>query len=146
MTFIIDYHNFWMKNSIELNKKKFFTRPVCYGIKWRKQMGWQFLCLVWVVLHCKLEHGNQDRHWKCCMSTFVHKVKFHKLQNNKMMTYHKCSLTLKGHGKRLFSSPLGICEWGSCDSMMHTSNHISTGWSTRVIYDGQTTCKKVCFT
>ena len=48
MTYKTDLHHFWMKNSPVLTYTKSFARPVCYEIKWWKQLGWQFLCPVCV--------------------------------------------------------------------------------------------------
>ena len=53
-----------MKNPTELTYTKSFARPVCYGIKWWKQLGWQFLCPV-----CVLENTPSQFQWPFCRQT-----------------------------------------------------------------------------
>ena len=51
-----------MKNSTELTYTKSFARPFCYGIKWWKQLGWQFLCPMCVPFP-PTSHLMQNSNW-----------------------------------------------------------------------------------
>ena len=56
-----DSDNFWMKNHLMSTYTKSFTRPICYGIKWWKQLGWQFFVssvCSWIYWGLCIYHGD----------------------------------------------------------------------------------------